>query len=592
MRRSWLRLLLATLPLIVILDGASRHGRVHAGLVRLWDGRSEKPLDFEIRDATASSGLDFHFSSVKLVGPVSPIEPFLISAGVSVAITDYNNDGFEDVYVTTPDINRPNQMFRNNGDGTFANVTDELFDPKANSNYLSQRAVFFDCDNDGFQDVFFPAYPCPKLFHNDGGKKFTDITDQSDFACNGNYAANVVDIDGDGKLDIVYATYIHFTPDKLLDNFENADISDQKVAVYHNEGHCKFKKMEGTGIRNTGLTHAIGIADLRGLNRRDLWFVSDYGPDHIFFDNGDGTYTDKSDLLKWAPNHHGMAFDTYYPDAATRPLIYISHMFEPGFGVEGNALWRVEGDDLKNYADSMGVSHCGFAWGGKFIDLNNDGLPDLLVASGFISRSRKKNYAFATTLLRQAPRFFVKDPEHWPPIGDASLFGYEKKCLFMNDGKTFRGVEANAWTEDLSDGRGIAAFDPLNDGSMSFVVGNQNQDLKFFQTRQLNQNNWIGLKLIGNSDNGCSSRDAFGAKVSLHVGARIMTQYYYPPNGFAAQSQSRLHFGLGDSRRVDSAEIIWPSGLVEKISDLKLNSYNLIKEGNCGRNGQAAARDR
>ncbi len=321
---------------------------------------------------------------------------------------------------------------------------------------------------------------------------------------------------------------------------------------------------------------------MRGIDRKDLWFVTDVGTDRLFLDNGNGTYTNRSDLLAWSFNRHGMSFDVSYDENAKRPHVNVSHVFSPSFAIEGNALWHMDKrDSLENLSRNRGVAECGHAWGSKFQDIDLDGDEDLLVTNGFASRNPNKNYLFPLALLGLTHRGYMKYAKNWPKMNDASLYGYEKNCIFVRDGDSY-GVPAlpNGFTEDLLDGRGIVTLDLKNDGNPSVIVANQIQPAKIFKVSQNSPKNWLGLRLQGR----CSNRDAFGTKIWVKAGGKVQTRWYYPTNGYSSQTEGQLIFGLGQISEVEEVIVKWPRGHEERFTQLEVNKYHKLTEGeNCVR---------
>lgn len=540
-------------------------------------------LPVTITDITAESGINFiHEVIDPRIEEIKPIKGWVLGSGVTVSVTDVDLDGFQDVYLTSMQIGKENKLFRNQGDGTFKDETKKFFPWPTNRFWISLKPTFFDCDNDGDKDLFLNTSSCPVLYRNEGGKHFTDITREAGLDVCKTVNGNVVDADNDGLLDLVYATYHIYAADHQMDNLINADRSLQYQAMFRNKGQCRFEKMENTGIEDVGLTHAIGVVDVRGIDRKDLWFVTDVGTDRLFLDNGNGTYTNRSDLLAWAFNRHGMSFDVSYDVGAKRPHVNVSHVFAPSFAIEASALWHMdERDSLENVARTRGVAECGHAWGSKFQDIDLDGDEDLLVTNGFASRNPNKNYLFSLALLGLTHRGHMKYAKNWPKMNDASLYGYEKNCIFVRNGDSY-GVPAlpNDFTEDLLDGRGIVTLDLRNDGNPALIVANQIQPAKVFKVSQNSPKNWLGLRLQGR----CSNRDALGTKIWVKTGGKVQTRWYYPTNGFSSQTEGQLIFGLGQNTEVEEVIVKWPKGYEERFTKLEINKYHKLTEGeNCVR---------
>lgn len=575
--RRYLFIALIALP-VLALELTNRRGFFPTELKALAPKPEKIALKAKIIDITEKSGLHFTHEVLRpTIQGIEHIKGWVLGSGATVSVSDVDLDGYQDVYFTSMELGKNNKLFRNQGDGTFRNETQKFFKWPTNRTWISLKPTFFDCDNDGDQDLFLNTSSCPVLYKNDGGKGFTDWTSEAGLSVCHTVNGNVVDMNNDGLLDLTYASYNIYSADHQMDNFMNADRGIQFQAMFKNKGECRFEKVENTGIEDVGLTHAIGVLDVRGIDRKDLWFVTDVGTDRLFLDNGDGTYTNRSDLLAWAFNRHGMSFDVSYDEDATRPHVSVSHVFAPSFVVEGNALWHLdEKESMANVARERGVAECGHAWGSKFFDLDFDGDEEQLVINGFVSKNPKKDYLFPLALLGQTHRGYMKFAKNWPKMNDASLYGYQKNCIFVREGNSY-GVpaEENDFTNDVLDGRAIVTLDLLNNGRPAIIVANQIQPAKIFQVEPDSGNHWLGLKLQGS----CSNRDAFGSKIKVRAGGKNQTRWYYPSNGFSSQSESQLLIGLGKSDIIEELVIRWPRGFEEKFTNLSVNQYHKLKEG-------------
>jgi len=241
-----------------------------------------------------------------------------------------------------------------------------------------------------------------------------------------------------------------------------------------------------------------------------------------------------------------------------------------------NMLWKwLPPGGFADVAEVLDVAECGWSWGAKFLDLDNDGLQDLVVTNGYISASRERDYWYESGLMGSAAGRVAQDARNWPPMGDSSLGGYEKKCVYRNLGWRFEDVtDKTDWALDRSDGRGLAAIDYLNNGSLSLIQASEGQPLRFYRNKQLNGNHWLGFTLTGTRSN----RNAFGARVEVRLKDKTLTRELQPANGFMAQSDARLHFGLGPDPQVREIVIRWPSGTVQRLRDLPLDRYHAVRE--------------
>lgn len=542
-------------------------------------------LGFRLTDVTEAAGLKHVHVAAELPAPLSHIAPYISSVGANVAVVDYDNDGWPDVYLPSSAAGARNSLFRNNHDGTFTDLAEKAGIADVNS-MMTARAIFFDADNNGFKDLFLLAY-CPRLFMNRGDGTFGETTGLSQFQCGDLFGGvNVADLDEDGFLDLVIAPNYHFDPKNgfqtsvMPDNLRGAT-NGAESRVYRNDGKGRFFPIpqQELPFRHKGWSHAVGVYDIRGTGRTDLWFATDYGTDRVFLNEGGGQFLDASRaLVRETLSRSGMNIEFADVDDDGHPLIFVSHIAVPGQIVTGNQLWKwVGGKAFRDLARDRGVHDCGWAWGAKFLDYDNDGKLDLFVGNGFVSASREKDYWYRFSVMEAADRRIVQDAKYWPMMGDSSLAGYQQSCVFLNEGRTFANVTARTGVQgDLSDERGVAVIDYLNNGSQGLVISNQKQPAKLYRNDQISAHHWIGFKLVGTRSN----RDAFGAKVRLNLAGRTIERQLQPLNGYAAQSDDRLHFGLGGETRILSATIEWPSHLKQEldVNTLKLDAYQTLQE--------------
>jgi hypothetical protein len=247
---------------------------------------------------------------------------------------------------------------------------------------------------------------------------------------------------------------------------------------------------------------------------------------------------------------------------------------------ECNMLWHNNGDGtFIDLSRETGTCDTDWGWAAKFADFDNDGWEDLFAVNGLRSAG-KENYIPVLLEMLLKPGVDFSDINNYPDIGNMTWSGYQKKRLFRNmaDG-TFTEVAAAAGVDTDLDGRGIGVGDFNNDGVLDFYQTNANQPALLFRGRPENPGNWVALKLIGSKSN----RDAIGARVILTAGGNAYLREVNGGNGYAGQSTSRLHFGVGSASRVEQVEIRWPSGLVQKLSAAQaaalLNKVTSIREG-------------
>ena len=543
------------------------------------------PLPFSLTEAASAAGLVHAHGKLDIHPSLANVAPFVAAlAGAGAAVADVDGDGWPDVYLTSAQRGSRNHLYHNNHDGTFTDVSDAAGLGDVNKDAGTLRALFFDYDNDGRPDLLLTTGWCPRLFHNEGGGRFKDVTAPSGLDhCGLAVAANVLDYDNDGFLDLVIADYwpnvnlYHPETTAFMPNNWVAADNGGPITVYHNEGGRRFTRVPGAlGIKSRGWTQAIGAYDLRGTGRLDLYFGTDYGLDQVYFNEGGGRFTDGSAALRQTFGKHGMNAEIADVDNDGAPVIYVTHIFEPGRIMDRNMMRKFSGGAFESVGGARGVDRCGWSWGAKFVDLDNDGRLDLAVSNGMMSNNPRKDHWYNMQLVSMANSDVMRDAKAWRPVGDGSLAGFEQKCLFHNTSAGFRDVTADTpLAKDRSDGRALAAIDALNDGSLSLVEAVVGGKARFYRNRQNNRNDWIGFSLAGTRSN----RDAYGARVTLRLrDGRTMTAQQVSGNGFEAQSDPRIHFGLGAGASVVSATVRWPSGAAQTLQGPESGRYHRVEE--------------
>ena len=262
-----------------------------------------------------------------------------------------------------------------------------------------------------------------------------------------------------------------------------------------------------------------------------------------------------------------------------RPCMFVTNISKEGFLFQGNNL-RVSfldrGGELEQIARGPLVD-CGWAWGAQFGDLDNDRWQDLVVANGFISASRDRDYWYQMTKLSGATGDIVADAALWPDFEDRSLSGYERTRVLHNlgfRGSRFREVGLAAGVDSRHDGRAVVVADLENDGRLDLVVANQNGPLEIWRNETDPAKHWIAFRLTGTE----SGRNAFGAEVRVVQEDRTQLRVHTAASGFSAQNDPRAHFGLGDSDAPVRAVIRWPSGEQQTLEGLAVDRIHAVEE--------------
>jgi len=537
-------------------------------------------------DITEQSGVGHEHHKPQLDSKLSNIMPWMASVGAAVAAGDYDNDGDIDLYVTNSQKGYKNALYRNDGNLTFSEVGEAASVAWVNEEKGgSMDAIFFDYDNDGNLDLYVVKWGTNVFFRNNGDGTFTDITDAAGVADTGNgNAAVAFDYNQDGFLDILIGNYFrtgdlwHLEDTRIMhDDFEKARNAGANV-LYKNNGDGTFTNVaEMAGVADTGWTLDVGCADYDNDGDLDVYFANDFGQDKLYRNNGDGTFTDVTMESIGVDTKKGMnaEFGDYDNDGYLD--IYVTNIMTQEYLMEGNIFYRNNGDgtfvDISRETQTLDG---GWGWCAKFLDYDNDGDLDIYEVNGFVSAGAEE-YWFDLATTVSIPEFDSSNAQNWPVMGNKSLSGYEPSRLFRNEGNDiFTDVAALAGVEDYRrDGRGIAVADFDNDGDLDMYVVNQGAKAVLYRNDIGNRNHWMLLKLIGTKSN----REAVGARIKLTAGDLSQIREVDPGNGYASQSDRRVHFGLGHQEKIDRIEIRWPSGSTQVLTDMPVNQIITIVEG-------------
>ena len=543
-------------------------------------------------EVSKSVGVNFVHQAPTLDHKLDHIMPQVASMGAAVSIVDFDRDGWPDIYATNSGEGSKNALYRNQQDGTFKDVAGEvgLADVNQMPTGVSMGAVWGDYDNDGFEDVFLYKWGKPELFHNEGGKTFTRVTDKVNFPAwvNANTAI-WFDYDADGKLDLFLGGYYpdnvdlwHLKNTRMMpESFEYAQNGGRKY-LFHNLGNGSFEEVsQKLGIDTHRWALAAIAADLRGTGHPDLFIANDYGISELYFNDGK--------QFREVGKQAGVGFSPKSGMNATvgdvlntgRYSIYVSNISEEGVLIQGNNLWMpkegTSGDSLQydNLARDMDVEIGGWSFGAQFGDLNNDGHLDLYLVNGYVSADRAKNYWYDFSKITGGNSAIISDAANWPAMEGRSLSGYQQKRVWLNDGSgKFVNVATAVGAGDIYDGRSVALVDLWNRGVLDVVVANQKGPLLVYKNTVAPDNKWIDFELEGSSSN----RSAIGAQVKVFWNGKQQVQTVMGGSGFCAQNERRLHFGLGKNPQVQKVEIRWPSGRSQTIDNPIVGQVNKVKE--------------
>ena len=532
-----------------------------------------KPLPGKFRDVTAALGLQFQYMSSH-----TPKHYLPETMGAGVALFDYDNDGRLDIFLVngapltdpTPKRSVPqktgpkywNRLFHQKSDGTLEDVTEKA--GLEGVGYGMGVAVG-DYDNDGFEDLYVTAYAGNKLYHNNGNGTFTDVTEKGGVGGSGwSTSAAWVDLDNDGLLDLVVLRYVQWDFDDIwcgehkegLRSYCHPDLF-QPIAplVYHNDGDGHFTEIsQKIGLGKPGKGLGIAIADYDRDGRIDLFVANDSMLEFLYHNKGDGTFEEVGLPSQVAVDSDGRTYAGMGVDFADYnndgwPDLIITDLANQRY-----ALYQNNGDSSFTYASfSSGVAratmlHSG--WGIRFLDYDNDGWKDLLVAQGHDLDTVELNY----------PNLHYREP----------------MLLLRNTGKEFVDVSADSGAifHESWLGRGMAIGDIDNDGRLDAVVTSNDGPVYILRNETPTQNHWLTLKLVGHKSN----RDAIGAEVKLVTANGSQFATVSTAGSYLSSSDKRLHFGLGVESAAQSIEIRWPSGILQTLKSIRADQILQVDE--------------
>jgi enediyne biosynthesis protein E4 len=513
------------------------------------------------------------------------------STGSGVAILDYDRDGWPDIFlvngVPLPGARQSNaakptsHLFHNDHDGTFTDVTVKA---GLTSTGWGQGACVGDYDNDGYDDLYVTGYGKNRLYHNQGNGTFREVAEQAGVAGTGKEwgtGCAFVDYDRDGKLDIVVANYVHFDLANTPQPGAGPSCTWKGVPVmcgprglgsapnilYHNLGNGKFEDVsKSSGIEKTTGHYCFSISTLDYDNDGwpDIYVACDSTPAILYHNNRNGTFSDTAPDAGVAFNEDGREQAGMGSTAADYDGDGNIDLFKTNFSDDTATLYHNNGDG--SFADvtfpaGLGINPEALGWGTMFADVNNDGWPDLLVVNGHV----------------------------YPEVDSAKLGANyrEPRFLYLNLGNgKFRDVskDSGPGLAVVSSGRGLALADLWNDGRLEAIVNNLSDLPMLLVNIAKNQNHWLTLQLVGTTSN----RDAIGARVTLHGDKRSLVDEIRSGSSYNSSSDLRLHFGLGSDTHLQAIEVRWPNGKAEIFEAPALDHIVQLIEGK-GRPSAAAA---
>ncbi|MGD0445858.1 MAG: CRTAC1 family protein [Edaphobacter sp.] len=516
----------------------------------------------------------------------TPEKNFILeTTGSGVGLIDYDNDGWLDIYMvngstfdalkgTAPAPHAA--LFHNNHDGTFTDVA-------AKAGVTNDRWGFGvavgDYDNDGWPDLFVSNYGKNRLYHNNHDGTFTDVGEKAGITL-GNWSTGATfgDYDGDGRLDLFVPGYIHFDLDHLLASGSSAvgyfncqfrgaktmcgprGLKGEPDHLFHNNGDGTFTDVsEKAGVADKpgfyGFTSAF--VDISGKGRQDLIVTDDSSPNYLYQNKGDGTFEDMSYESGFAVNQDGrdqanmgLAIGDYRNNG-------LLDLYTGTFSDDYKPLFRNEGDlSFSEITPQMGIAQVTYpflTWATGFIDYDNDGWKDLFLVNGHVYPQADHNDW--GTSFRQRPLLFHN----------------------VNHGEKFQLMPPVLGTglAEVIPGRGAAFGDLFNDGKIDVVINNIDEMPSLMRNVNDDHNHWVALALIGN---GKTPKDAVGSLVYLTSGGIRQRGDVLSGGSYESSNDQRVHFGLGAETAVGAVEIHWTDGTVEHVTLPSIDRFFAVEE--------------
>ena len=535
--------------------------------------KSGLPFHSHLTDVAAQAGL----RQPTIYGPLDHKDYIMEAVGCGCAFLDYDNDGWLDVFVLcgtrrqSVPADATNRLYRNNRDGTFTDVTHEA---GLTATGWASAVCVGDYNNDGFEDLFVTYYGQNRLFRNNGNGTFTDVTREAGLVNDSTRwgsGCTFVDLHRSGHLDLFVANYTGFDFSRVPLPGSAANCSWKGVAVscgprglptgrhslYRNNGDGTFRDVSvesGVAEQKDSYGMTAVAADFTGDGWQNIYLAADSTPS-LFFTGAEKTRLDERGVARGVALSDdgmeqagmGIAVGDYNLDGRL-------DLFKTHFSDDTNVLYRNDGGGSftdVTFAAKIGVETRYTGWGAGMVDLDNNGYPDIFLVTGNVYPEIEKKVA---DYPYRTPRVVFRN------LGDGS---FEELI-----------EEAGPGVAAAHSSRGCAFGDFDNDGDMDVLIINLNEPPSLLRNDVTSGHHWIKIKLVGVASN----RSAIGARVLVHYGGRTQAQAVLSQSSFYSASDMRLHFGLGETAVVD-VDVFWPSGHKQSLSALAADRLITVKEG-------------
>jgi len=514
-------------------------------------------------DATAAAGIRWTIGRIASRG-----WNLVETMGGGGGFVDYDRDGLLDIYLVSYTLEPQadgrvprDALYHNNGDGTFTDVTARA---GLGGPMRGMGLAVGDYDNDGWPDLYVSGYRSHHLYHNNRDGTFTDVTAAALPAETGwGTSAAFFDYDGDGDLDLFVCHYLDFDPEGALPCQMIGDrpfcsinrFRGSRSVLYRNDGGRFTEVGAAVGVaRADGKGLGVVAADLDGDGRIDLFQANDTVPNFLYRNRGDGTFSEVALGADVAFDPAGRARGAMGVDVGDYDRDGRLDLFVTNFTHQGDSLFHNSGDGVfRDMAREMGLAEASLpmsGFGARFLDEDDDGLVDLVVANGHP---------------------FEPVATVWPGITHA-----EPALQFENTGRGFRRAAAER-AQGLARpmvGRGLAVGDVDNDGDPDILLLGVGEPPRLLRNDGGNRNHWLGVRLEGTRGN----RDGVGALVRVTAEGKERVQVRAGGTSYASASDPRLLFGLGSAAEAQRLEVRWPGGEVSVLTGLPANRYVTVRE--------------
>lgn len=515
-------------------------------------------------DVTKQAGINWVHDNA-----LSPDRFLPETVGAGCLFFDYDNDGWMDIYLVnsgpsdffTPGKPIKNALYHNNHDGTFTDVTDKA---GVAGNTFGMGAAAGDYDGDGWVDLYVTSYGRNLLYHNNGNGTFTDITEKAGVAAPGwSTCAVWFDYDKDGKLDLFVSSFVEYNKETTCGNNRLGQkfyciprvFKPRASHLFHNNGNGTFTDVsEKSGIsKSPGKSFGVVATDVNNDGWTDLFVANDTMPNFLFINKGNGTFEEVGLRAGVAFSDNGsprsgMGVDATDFDGDGWQDLFVANIDQELFSLYHNEKDLTFTDDPGEIGQATRLLS---GWGLKFFDYNNDGYPDLFLANGHPDDMVEK---LTTRVKYKEPLLMFEN------------LGTKLKDVSRQSGSVF----ANSFPA-----RGLAIGDFDNDGDLDVLISNNGEAPLLLRNDGGNRNNWLGLQLVATKSN----PGAVGAVISWQVGARKFSRLKTTGGSYLASHDPREILGAGPNGKIDSVEIRWPSGKSDKLTNLPMNSYVTVVEG-------------